>query len=63
MNNASYRYAVKWIALNDSWGDPEALDPESVQHQITVVLIADLFGVLREKVAQDVVKERKKHDS
>lgn len=58
MKRASYRHAVQWIALND---DPETGDNEEViADQISVVLVADLFGVTCTKVAADVARERRR---
>lgn len=61
MKRASYRYAVAWVAENDSGGDSDALVPEEVQHLITAALVADLFGVPSEKVGIDIVRYRKAH--
>jgi len=61
MKRASYRYAVAWIAENDSAGDDNALDPEVVSELITAQLVADLFDVPPEKVGRDIVRYRKKH--
>ena len=57
MKRASYRSGIAWIAQND---EPEELDAYLVAHQISVVLLADLFDVDLEKVGRDVIKYRKK---
>lgn len=57
---ASYRDAVDWIAQNDGSGDPDALDPEAAAALTTATLIADIFGVPRDKVGADIVRRRKK---
>lgn len=46
------------IAMND---DPGEMDVEAVSDSITVMLLAELFGVERERVARDVVRHRAKH--
>jgi hypothetical protein len=55
-----YRFGVYWIAFNDGDGDPDALDPDQVAGMLTVGLLADLFSVSLERVAADVIKQRKK---
>jgi len=61
VKRASYRRAVAWIAENDSAGDDNALDPQSVAELVTALLIADLFGVEPAKVGRDVVRYRERH--
>lgn len=51
--------AINWIAHND---EPGESDPEVVATQLTVVLIADLWGKTPEEVAQLVLKRRQKED-
>ena len=65
MKRASYRYAVAWIAENDSAGDADSLDPEVVSELITAQLVADLFDVPPEKVGRDIVRLRRlnNHDN
>ncbi len=58
MKRASYREGVAWIGHND---EPDENDPEIVQGLISVLLLADLFGVEPEKVAKDVLAFRKKN--
>ena len=60
MRRASYRYGVKWIADND---DPMITDEWEVALLISTALLADLFGVHPDKVARDVVRERKKNQN
>jgi hypothetical protein len=60
MKRANYRDAIAWIACNDDAGEPDALNLETVHGYISVCLIADLFGVERERVARDVVRYRNK---
>lgn len=57
MKRASYREGVKWIAEND---EPLDRDPESIAGLISVLLLADLFGVEPERVAKDVLRARGK---
>lgn len=54
---ASYEEGIEWIAMNDDLGEPMA---KGLGCQITVALLADLFGVSRTKVARDVVAVRKR---
>lgn len=61
MKRASYREAVAWVAENDSGGDLDAHRPEVVQHLITTVLVADIFGVDQLRVGRDVVRYRRRH--
>jgi len=56
MKRASYREATRWIALNDSPGDSD----DDVESLITVLLVADIFGVSTERVARDVLRVRRK---
>lgn len=60
MNRASYREAIRWIAVNDSAADDTANDPQTVSELVSSVLIADLFDVDSLKVGKDVVRARKK---
>lgn len=58
MKRASYRNGIDFIAMNDS------CDLETVEDLVgmpTVFLLAELFGVPQERVAEDVIKYRKKH--
>lgn len=52
---AKYRDAVRWIARND---DPGETDAETVQFNVTVGLVADVFGKACLDVARDVVTAR-----
>jgi hypothetical protein len=55
---ALYNDAVDWIGEND---DSAVMNLEDVSHQMTVHLVADLFGVKSETVARAVVKYRRGH--
>jgi len=57
MKRASYRDAIDLIAFND---EPLEFDPENVLGMATVMLVANIFGVPQVRVAQDVVRLRKK---
>jgi len=57
MKRASYRNGVIWIAYND---EPGETDPEAIGSLISVMLLADLFGVDYKKVVKDIVKCRDK---
>lgn len=59
MKRASFREACWWIALNDDPADPGAENVETVAGYISTSLVADLFGVEREKVARAVIRRRK----
>jgi hypothetical protein len=58
MKRASYREAIAWIAENDSGGDEDALNPDTVSELVTSCLVADLFGVPCARVGEDIVKYR-----
>ena len=58
MKRASYRHAVQWIALNDGSGDRDATNVNAIRSQVSVLLVADIFGVESGKVAQDVANYR-----
>jgi hypothetical protein len=53
-----YRFAIEWIALNDSPADDDSFEPEACSTLITSTLIADLFDVPQEQVGKDVVRYR-----
>lgn len=55
MKKPSYEFAIAWVAVND---DPTEKDPQVVTDQISVVLVADLFGKEPEEVAADIIKLR-----
>lgn len=54
---ASYKFGVEWIVVND---DVSEMDFEVVADQISTLLLADLFGKDPNKVAQDIIRFRKK---
>lgn len=58
MKRPTLQAAVEWIAHNDAPADEHTLD--ELAGLLTVVLVADLFGVEPETVAQAVLAERKK---
>lgn len=55
MKRASYRDGINVIAYND---EPSEMNPANLIGTISVMLLAELFGVSQEKVAQDVVRCR-----
>lgn len=57
MKRASYRDGVDWIACND---EPSDRDLASVAGFISVILLATIFGVDAERVAADVIRQRKR---
>lgn len=57
MKRASYRHGVEIIALND---EPEETDPEAIAAQVSVCLLADLFGTTTDRVARDVLRFRER---
>ncbi len=59
MRRPSYRDGIEWIAGND---EPTEMDSEAVLSQLTVMLLADMFGVEAERVARDVVRLRSRED-
>jgi hypothetical protein len=61
MITASYRKGVEWIALNDDAGSDSATSVIAVRSYISVMLLADLFGVEVDKVARAVVRYRRTH--
>lgn len=62
MKRAGYREAIAWIALNDDPGSPDSLEPDVVAAYVSSCLVADLFGVERERVGRDVVRFRKESE-
>ena len=61
MKYPGYKQAIEWIALNDSAGDDDALNPEIVSGLVTSVMVAELFDVDSLRVGEDIVKYRRKH--
>ncbi len=57
MKRASYRAAVQWIAFNDEPGDKNL---ESIAGYISTLLVVDIFDVKADKVAKDILRQRKK---
>lgn len=49
--------AVEWIALND---EPNETDPDAIAAQISVLLVADVFNLKPEHIAQKILKMRAK---
>lgn len=60
VKRASYRDAIEWVALNDSAGDSDALDPEVAGALVSAVLVSDIFDVPSYKVGADIVHIRRK---
>lgn len=54
-----YKFAIAWIALNDSPGDNE--NAETMAGYVSVLLVADLFGKDQNQVAKDVFQYRQTH--
>ena len=54
--NKGYKFAVNLVAMND---EDATMNVEEISNIISACLIADLFGVSIEKVAQDILKIRK----
>lgn len=50
-----YKFGVEWIARND---ETACLEVDEVQHFISTLLLADLFGKEPAEVAKDVVRLR-----
>lgn len=55
-----WKRAIHFIAFNDGDGDNDALDFRHVKGMVSVVAIAETFGVHTEKVARAVVSLRRK---
>jgi hypothetical protein len=51
-----YKAAIAWIAHNDE--DSNLNDLDSLRQQLTVLLVADVFDVAEEVVAQEVMRAR-----
>lgn len=49
------RFGIEWIALND---EPDEIDARVIADQISVMLLADLFGKDPEDVADDIAQWR-----
>lgn len=58
MKIANYIEGIHWIAWNDDPGGSGALEREQVDGMISVLLLADLFGVPSSMVANDIVMLR-----
>lgn len=56
MRAQGYRFAVQWIADNDSPAD--RVEAEVVQGYISVALVSDIYGKDQAEVARDVVAIR-----
>ena len=56
MRRASYREAIRWIALNDdtAWLDEDEWINGQPCPSVSAVLIADLFDVPVERVIRDI---------
>jgi len=55
MKRATYKEAIKWIADND---ETACVNFDTVCTSVTVLLIADLFDVATEIVAQEILNCR-----
>lgn len=55
MKRASYRHGVMWIAEND---EPAEMNTQAIAGLISVMLLADIFGVEPTRVAEDVARYR-----
>ena len=55
MKQTKYQKAVKWIAEND---EPTTTNKWIVESQLTVALVADIFGKTDKEVAQAVITVR-----
>ena len=58
MKRASYREAITWIAVND---EPRWSDVDEIAGMISVTLIASIFQVEQNKIAQDILRYRVKN--
>lgn len=57
MKRPSLKAAIDWIARHD---EPTEMDPSEMEGLISVVMVADLFGVEAMSVAERVIKQRNK---
>jgi len=55
IKNISIDKGVEWIAAND---DPDCSDLETVASQVSVILLADLFGKTSMSIARRVLRAR-----
>ena len=55
MTKSPYHSGVNWIAHND---DEHERDLTTIEQQITVLMLADMFERPPEHVAEDVLKRR-----
>ena len=60
MKRAGYRDAIDFIAFND---EARSRDVEQIGFLATTVLVASIFDVPIEKVANDVLRLREKDDA
>lgn len=60
MKRPSYREAIRWLARND---DTEWLTEQHGIESVSTALVADLFGIDVDRVAQDLRREIRKQDS
>lgn len=56
MKRPSLKQAIEWIALNDNAGNGDSV--EDVARYVTTALVADLFEVPDERVAERIMKVR-----
>jgi hypothetical protein len=57
MKRASYRAAIRFIAMNDSAGDD--LTVEDCGSLVTAVLVAEIFDVDSDTVGKDIDRKRR----
>lgn len=57
-----YKDCIAWIALNDNDGSKERLDLDLLEQSMTVLLLADVFGIPERSVALDVIIFRVQSD-
>jgi hypothetical protein len=57
---ASYRQGLLWITEND---EPDLYEVDVIEGQVTVMLLADLFGKEPRRVAEAIVRRRKARDA
>ena len=57
MKKPSYPISCKWIADND---DPDEMDESIVACQVSVLMVADIYGIEPLFVAKSVVSWREK---
>lgn len=57
MKRASYREAVRWIAVNDNAGNGDSL--YEIEAYVTTLLVADIFDADPVRMAKEIMRIRR----